>query len=431
MIDIITISEFERHPKIRRILARRDSSDSKITKTVARILQRIRREGDRALRELTYKFDGVRLRKIRIPFAEVERQAQSAPREVRRALRQARRNIEAFHRRQVEKSWLISRGSGVRIGQRLSPIASVGIYVPGGTAAYPSTVLMNAIPAIVAGVKRIAVVTPPQAFAASPSLAAALVELRLKEVYGVGGAQAVAALAYGTEAIAPVDKIVGPGNRYVAAAKRLVFGTVDIDMIAGPSEVVVVADQSADPRLVAADMLAQAEHDTHASALCITSSMELAQRVQAELDIQSRSLERATICKQSLRDFGAVVVTHNLSEAETLVNALAPEHLELHLRRPEPFSRKIKNAGAIFLGPFSPEAVGDYLAGPNHVLPTNGTARFSSPLGVYDFMKRTSIIQYSRDQLKREARAITTLARAEQLTAHARSVEIRLKRKRG
>ena len=249
------------------------------------------------------------------------------------------------------------------------------------------------------------------------------------EVYAVGGAQAVAALAYGTPTIPRVDKIVGPGNRYVAAAKRMVYGTVDIDMIAGPSEVVVVADSTAQARWVAADLLAQAEHDVHASAICITRSNDLARRIQDEVEEQMAWLERSAICRRSIDALGAVIVARSQSQIEMIVNELAPEHLELHLRRPEPFSRRIRNAGAIFLGAYSPEAVGDYFAGPNHVLPTSGTARFSSPLGVYDFIKRTSIIRYSRKRFERDARAIIQLARAEQLTAHARSVEIRLRGK--
>jgi histidinol dehydrogenase len=286
---------------------------------------------------------------------------------------------------------------------------------------------MNAIPAQVAGVDRIAVVTPPRNLEHNPGLAAALVELTLDEVYAVGGAQAVAALAYGTPSIPRVDKIVGPGNRYVAAAKRMVYGTVDIDMIAGPSEVVVVADSAADARWVAADLLAQAEHDVEASAICIALSKALALRIQREVEEQMDALERGAICRRSIDTLGAVIVARSPSQAQMIVNTMAPEHLELHLRRPEPFSRKIRNAGAIFLGAYSPEAVGDYFAGPNHVLPTSGTARFSSPLGVYDFVKRTSIIQYSRERFERDARAIIQLARAEQLTAHARSIESRLK----
>lgn len=426
MIEIVFASHWKQHPKIKKILSRRDTRDPQVTRTVERIIRRVRQEGDAALRDLTRQLDGYAIRAIRIPTSTLERQAGQAPADLRRAIRQAHHHLERFHRRQVEKSWTLPRGFGSQVGQRIAPIGALGLYVPGGTAAYPSTVLMNAVPAEVAGVKRIAVVTPPKTLATHPAIAAALMELGLEEVYGVGGAQAIAALAYGTKTIPRVDKIVGPGNRYVAAAKRSVFGTVDIDMMAGPSEVVVVADHWAESRWVAADLLAQAEHDPQASALCITNSEKLARDVQRELEAQMGSLERRNICRQSISNYGAVIVTHNLAEAETIVNALAPEHLELHLRDAELFSRKIRNAGAIFLGPYSPEAVGDYFAGPNHVLPTSGTARFFSPLGVYDFLKRTSVIQYSRRLLEKEARAIATLARAEQLTAHARSVEMRM-----
>jgi histidinol dehydrogenase len=426
MIEIITSSQFRRHPKVRKILSRRQGVDPGVFRVVESILRRVQRDGDKALRQLTHELDGVRLRSVRIPFSTIKKKAASAPSSLRRVMAQARRNIENFHRRQVERSWSMPRGRGSFVGQRLTPISALGLYVPGGTAAYPSTVLMNAIPARVAGVGRIAVATPPRNLEANPGLAAALVEMNLDEVYAVGGAQAVAALAYGTRSIPRVDKIVGPGNRYVAAAKRMVYGMVDIDMIAGPSEIVVVADSRADARWIAADLLAQAEHDVEASAICVTDSEGMALRIQQEIERQVVDLTRRAICRRSIDALGAVIVTHNLSEAEAIVNELAPEHLELHLRHPEPFSRRIRNAGAIFLGAFSPEAVGDYFAGPNHVLPTSGTARFSSPLGVYDFVKRTSMIQYSRMRLEKDARAITQLARSEQLTAHARSVEIRL-----
>lgn len=426
MIDLVEASQFNQHPRIRKIFSRREVDHSEVFLRVGEIIRRVRKEGDSALRKLTQQFDGVRIRTIRISPSEIEKRAAQTPVDLRQAITKARRNIEDFHRRQIEKSWMSSRGFGAIVGQRINPIGALGLYVPGGTAAYPSTVLMNAIPALVAGVKRIAVVTPPKTFSSSPAIAAALMELGLNEAYRMGGAQAIAALAYGTESIPRVDKIVGPGNRFVATAKRLVFGAVDIDMIAGPSEVVIVADEKANARWVAADLLAQAEHDEYASAICITNSVELARQVQQELEIQMRSLERRSICRRSIDHFGAVIIVRHLAEVEKIVNDLAPEHLELHLSQAELFSRKIKTAGAIFLGPFSPEAVGDYFAGPNHVLPTSGTARFSSPLGVYDFLKRTSIIRYSRKRLQRDCRAILTLARAENLTAHAQSVQLRI-----
>ncbi len=426
MMEIVSAAEFDRHPKIRKILSRRQAGDAKIQRAVEKILHRVRREGDSALRDLTEQLDGVRLRSLRIPAAEIRKQAGRAPRRLRKAIAAARRRIEDFHRNQIEKSWRVELGAGAWVGQRIAPLSSVGIYIPGGTAAYPSTVLMNAVPAQVAGVKRIAAVTPPRTFQSSPAVAAALCELGLDEVYAVGGAQAIAALAYGTRSILKVDKIVGPGNQYVAAAKRMVFGAVDIDMIAGPTEVVIVADERANARWVAADLLAQAEHDPQASAICITNSERLAHLVQQQVEELMWNLERRLICRDSIDAFGVVIVIHNLSEAETLVHRLAPEHLELHLSDAEPFSRKIKNAGAIFIGSYSPEATGDYVAGPNHVLPTNGTGQFSSPLGVYDFVKRTSLIRYSKERLQKDAALVAALARSEQLTAHAQSVEIRM-----
>ncbi|MDD5544180.1 MAG: histidinol dehydrogenase [Acidobacteriia bacterium] len=431
MMEIVDAASFHRHPRIRRILSRREVEDPQVNRVVSNIIAQVRRRGDASLRQWTRKLDGVVLRSIRIPAKEIERQAARASQEVRRAISAARRNIEQFHRQQLETSWKLSNRSGADIGQRIRPITAAGIYVPGGTAAYPSTVLMNAVPARVAGVKRIVVATPPRNLTSNPAVAAALREMQLEEVYGVGGAQAVAALAYGTATIEPVDKIVGPGNRFVSAAKRLVFGQVDIDMVAGPSEVVVVADGSARADFVAADLLAQAEHDGHASAICISNSRALALQVQAEVEAQMRTLERKQVCRASIDRFGAIVVTPNLAAAEEIVNFLAPEHLELHLRDAEIFSKRIKNAGAIFLGSYSPEATGDYFAGPNHVLPTNGSARFSSALGVYDFLKRTSIIRYSQERLKKDAPSILALARAEGLTAHARSVELRIRKGAG
>jgi histidinol dehydrogenase len=347
---------------------------------------------------------------------------------VLKAIREAIRNVRMFHQRQVEASWEITPAAGVRLGQRIRPIERAGLYVPGGTAAYPSSVVMNVVPAQVARVERVVVATPPRTLAENPAVAAALLELEVTEIYSVGGAQAIAALAFGTETIPRVDKITGPGNKYVAAAKKLVFGAVGIDSIAGPSEVVIIADQSARADFIAADLLAQAEHGEDASALLITTSEALAQAVAGEVDLQAESLSRRAIVRQSLADYGAIVLVDDIEEACAIVNELAPEHLEIVASNDEAIAEKVQHAGAIFFGAYTPEAVGDYLAGPNHVLPTCRTARFSSALGVYDFVKRTSMLRYSREQLERSAEKIAALAEAEGLDAHQQSVLIRLEK---
>jgi len=316
---------------------------------------------------------------------------------------------------------------GVRLGQRIRALRSVGLYVPGGTAAYPSTVLMNAIPAQIAGVERIVVTTPYHQFRQNPVIAAVFEELGLQEVYGVGGAQAIAALAYGTKSIARVDKIVGPGNLYVATAKRLLYGVVDIDSIAGPSEVIVVADAAVPAGFVAADLMAQAEHDTQACAIAIVPTKAYARSVQAAAEKSIKTLKRKEVIRKSFKNFGAILVSPDWDQAAQVVNTIAPEHLELLLEEAETFAEKIHSAGAIFFGAYSCETVGDYFAGPNHVLPTAGTARYASPLGVYDFLKKTSLIRYNRKALERNHAAIESFAMAEQLDAHARSVAIRMR----
>jgi histidinol dehydrogenase len=314
------------------------------------------------------------------------------------------------------------------VGQRITAIEKAGLYVPGGSAGYPSSVIMNVVPAQVAGVERIIVATPPRAIEQNPVVAAALVELGITEVYAVGGAQAIAALAFGTETVPAVDKITGPGNRYVAAAKKLVFGVVGIDSIAGPSEIVILADETAQADFIAADLLAQAEHDADASAVLMTTSEKLAQAVAIELGQQLATLPRKAIAEESLARFGALIVVSNLDEAIAIANDVAPEHVEIITADDAGVAAKIKNAGAIFFGPYTPEAVGDYFAGPNHVLPTGGAARFSSALGVYDFVKRTSVLRYSREALADCAETISSLAKAEGLDAHARSATIRVKK---
>ncbi len=409
-----------------RLHARKTAVSGQTVEAVRDILDQVRQGGDKALLRLTEKFDGVRLagRQLRVRPPALRAAAAKADPALVRELEKAIFNIHAYHKHQVQKSWEFT-ARGVTLGQRVLPLDSVGVYVPGGSAAYPSTVLMNVIPAKIARVPRIVAVTPPGTFQKHPIIAAALHELNVHEIYLVGGAQAIAALAFGTESIKPVDKIVGPGNAYVAAAKREVFGQVDVDMIAGPSEVIVLACAESNPRYIAADMLSQAEHDELACALCFTDSASHAVLVTRELELQLESLPRRDIARKSIENFGAVVVTESYFQAAEWINELAPEHLEVFSGIPPSAIGLIRNAGAIFYGDYSPEAVGDYFAGSNHVLPTGGTARFFSPLGVYDFQHRTSVIRYGRKELTRTWRSIDALARAEGLEAHARSVRIR------
>ena len=428
MIEIIRSQEKERlASRLHAIRDRNAPSDEALISEVAAIIRDVRLRGDAALIDYTARFDGVQLRssELRVSEDTLQRSARLVDPFVLESLREAIRNVRSFHEHQRDESWEISPEEGVRLGQRISPIALAGLYVPGGTAAYPSSVVMNVVPAQVAGVRRIVVTTPPRTLADNPVVAAALVELNVAEVYAVGGAQAIAALAYGTETVPRVDKITGPGNKYVAAAKRLVFGAVGIDSIAGPSEVVIIADDTARADFVAADLLAQAEHGEDASAVLLTTSEDLARRTVAEVTRQALSLSRRTIIEQSLAQYGAIVLVADLEEACTMVNDLSPEHLELMTSDDEGAATKIRNAGAIFFGPNSPEAVGDYLAGPNHVLPTGGAARFSSALGVYDFVKRTSLLRYSSEAIAQSVEKIGALAAVEGLDAHARSALIR------
>ncbi len=409
-----------------RLERRRMLTSGEIQKAVRRIVAQVREEGDAALLRLTEQLDRVRMtaRQLRVKPNALRAAAADADPALVRELEKAIFNINAFHKRQLQQSWEFTRRGAV-LGQRALPLDSVGVYVPGGKAAYPSTVLMNVVPAKVAGVPRIAVATPPDTFHKHPIIAAALQELNIREVYLMGGAQAIAALAYGTETIPQVDKIVGPGNAYVAAAKKEVYGDVDIDMIAGPSEVVVLATAESNPRFIAADMLSQAEHDEMASAICFTDSEAHAILVRRELELQLAQLPRREVAGKSLRDFGSIVVTDSYLQAVGWINELAPEHLEIFSSIPQSVIDLIRNAGTIFYGDYCPEAVGDYFAGSNHVLPTGGTARFFSPLGVYDFQRWTSIVRYSQEELARSSKSIVSLARAEGLDAHARSVTIR------
>lgn len=430
MIEIIqhNFSVPAGNPKLQRILNRSNGLNAEIIARADGILNEVQTRGDAALLEFTERFDGVKLtpETLRVPREVIEKLAAQVDDELIAAMREAIHNIRTYHQHQLTKDWEIERENGVRLGQRVSPLAIVGLYVPGGTAAYPSTVMMNAVPAQVAGVARIVVVTPPGKFHETPIIAATLKELGLFEVYTIGGAQAVAALAYGTETIPAVDKIVGPGNQYVAAAKKLVYGAVDIDSIAGPSEIIVVADDTARPDFVAADLLSQAEHSEDAASILITPSETLALAVKEELARQTATLSRRAIIERSLADFGALIVVENIDAACALCSRLAPEHAEVITADSEADALKIHNAGAIFIGAYSPEPVGDYFAGTNHVLPTGGTARFSSALGVYDFLKKTSLIRYTKEELLRTAHSIDRLARAEGFDAHARSATLRV-----
>ena len=410
------------------LAARSVALDAELMKTVTAIVDDVRTRGDAALIDYTARFDKVQLSELRISEEELRRLASGVDERVLEALRLAIRNVREFHKRQVEESWTIEPAPGVRLGQRITPLERVGLYVPGGTAAYPSSVVMNVVPAQVAGVERIVVTTPPQTLVQSPAVAAALLELDVTEVYAVGGAHAIAALAFGTETVPRVDKITGPGNKYVAAAKKLVFGVVGIDSIAGPTEVVVVADESGSAELIAADLLAQAEHGEDASAILITTSESLAENVAVEVEQQMASLPRREIIRESLRDYGAIILVETLDEACGIVNELAPEHVEIITRDDEKIAAQIHHAGAIFFGAYTPEAVGDYVAGPNHVLPTGRTARFSSALGVYDFVKRTSLLQYSKAAFSSVAENVSVLAQSEGLEAHAKSALIRVRR---
>ena len=410
---------------VQRLAARSVALDAELMSVVASITDDVRARGDEALFEYTARFDNVVLKQLRIGEDELRRCAAGADESVRRALREAIENVRAFHERQVEKSWTISPRQGVQLGQRITPLERVGLYVPGGTAAYPSSVVMNVVPAQVAGVERIVVTTPPRTLSEKPAVAAALLELNISEVYAVGGAQAIAALAFGTETVPSVDKITGPGNKYVAAAKKLMFGVVGIDSIAGPTEVVIVADETARAQFIAADLLAQAEHGEDASAVLITTDESLARRVAEEVERQAQSLPRREIVRSSLKHYGAIVVVESLNEACDLVNELAPEHVEIVTKDDESIADKIRHAGAIFFGGYTPEAVGDYLAGPNHVLPTSRTARFSSALGVYDFVKRTSLLRYSKEAFSKVADSVNVLAESEGLAGHATSALIR------
>jgi len=415
------------------LLGAKRENDVDVNATVAQVLADVRARGDAAVIEYTAKFDRLELTAdtLRIPRETIASEAATVSGELRAALRTAAERIRAYHARQMPEGFDYTDAQGVRLGSRWTAVEAAGLYVPGGTAAYPSSVLMNAIPAKVAGVDRLVMVVPTPDGKLNPLVLAAAEEAGVDEIYRIGGAQAVAALAYGTETIKPVDKIVGPGNAFVAAAKRQVFGTVGIDMIAGPSEILVVADGDNDPSWIAADLLSQAEHDTAAQSILITDDADFGARVKAAVDSQLATLPRADIAREAWDTHGAVIVVDDLVQAADLANRIAAEHLELAVADPEALAAKIRNAGAIFLGRYTPEAVGDYVGGPNHVLPTARSARFSSGLGVLDFMKRTSLLGCSPAALREIGPAAVALAEAEGLTAHGLSVALRLNMPRG
>lgn len=405
---------------------RAENISPEIMNTVAAVIADIRKRGDEALFEYTEKFDKVKLTSVYLSEAEKDALIAKVPEELKKAIDEAAENIRAFHARQLQNSWM-TNSDGKVMGQIVRPLEKVGLYVPGGTAAYPSSVLMNGIPAKVAGVDKITIVTPPKKEGINPAVVYAAKVAGITDIMQIGGAQAVAALAYGTESVERVDKIVGPGNIFVAMAKKLVFGAVDIDMIAGPSEVLVIADDRARADYVAADLMSQAEHDPMAASILITTSHKLAKDVITEIEKQKETLERSEIIDKSLDSFGSIVIVDNLREAVELSNKIAPEHLELSVENPFELLSLVKNAGSIFLGDNSPEPLGDYFAGPNHVLPTNGTARFSSALGVDSFIKKSSYLYYSEEALTKVGEKIITFANAEGLSAHANSIKQRMK----
>ena len=400
-----------------------------VSLVVAEIIEKVKKEGDKAIFELCEKFDKAKLNTLKVSKEEIETAYNKVEKEFIKTLEYASKNIYEFHSKQKRNGFEIKRENGVIVGQKVTPIERAGIYVPGGTASYPSTVLMDSIPAIVAGCSRVVMVTPPNKDGEiNPYILASAKIAGVTEIYKVGGAQAIAGLAYGTESIPKVDKIVGPGNAFVAEAKKQVFGEVSIDMIAGPSEILVVADNKSNPRFVASDLLSQAEHDKMASAVLVTNDIDFAKKVQQEIEVQLDSLERKDIARSSIDDYGKIIVTSSIERAIEVSNLIAPEHLELCLDNPFSYLDKIKHAGSVFLGRYTPEAVGDYLAGSNHTLPTSGTARFSSPLSVDDFIKKTQYVYYDENSLSQVADKIDLFAKKEGLTAHAKSATIRFEK---
>lgn len=427
MLPITKVDGVSEIELINKLKLRSGEIDKKVNLAVSEIIDNVRANGDNAVLEYTIKFDGKAPEQIEVSKEEIKNSIDICDKDFITALRNSAQNIIDFHERQKQQSWLDAQENGVILGQRVRGLKRVGIYVPGGTAAYPSSVLMNAIPAKIAGVEEIIMVTPPTKDGkANPNILAAAEIAGVDRVFLVGGAQAVAALAFGTQTIPRVDKIVGPGNIFVATAKKQLYGTVDIDMIAGPSEILVVADETANPVFLAADLLSQAEHDELASSILLTTCEDIAKNTVVELEKQLEKLPRKEIAKKSLEDFGAIIVCKDIDNAVDFANELAPEHLEMCVKNPLEYIGRIDNAGSVFLGDYSPEPLGDYYAGPNHVLPTSGTARFFSPLSVDSFVKKSSFIYYTKDALCSAGNDIIKFAQTEGLDAHANSVRVRM-----
>ncbi|HTG01998.1 MAG TPA: histidinol dehydrogenase [Nitrospirota bacterium] len=427
-MKIIDSQHKDVNAELKRIINRGETATEEVAAAVKDVVERVRKEGDPAVIEYTEKFDKVKLtlKDMRVSADEIQGAYAAVDQKTVDALKLAARNIRAFHEKQKITSWVSPEADGVILGQLARPIRSAGVYVPGGKACYPSSVLMNVIPANVAGVEQLVMCSPAPGGVLNPSILVAADIAGVRDIFRIGGAQAIAAMAYGTATIPKVDKIVGPGNIYVATAKRAVFGQVDIDMIAGPSEILVIADGSANPAFVASDLLSQAEHDELASSILVTASSDLAGRVDAEVDRQLANLSRREIARKALDRFGAIILTKDLREAADIANSIAPEHLELAVENPFELLARIRNAGAIFLGHYTPESVGDYIAGPNHVLPTGGTARFFSPLSTDSFMKKSSLIFYTREGLDKVAESVMQIADVEGLEAHGNTIRVRV-----
>ena len=426
MIKTVKADGKAEYEYLKKVRERSTETDRDVTAVVTDIIDNVRKNGDKAVREYTVKFDGKAPECFEVSREEIEKSVSECDSEFIGILERAAANIRDFHARQLQQSWLTTKDNGVIMGQRVRGLARVGLYVPGGTAAYPSSVLMNAIPAKIAGVGELIMVTPPMKDGKpNPNIMAAAYVAGVDRVFLMGGAQAVAALAYGTESVPKVDKIVGPGNIFVATAKKLVYGTVDIDMIAGPSEILVLADESANPKFLAADLMSQAEHDRLASAILVTPSQRIAEETAAEIERQIQTLSRKEIIVESLTNYGAIIVCDDIDKAVETANDLAPEHLEVCCENPMEYVGKLDNAGSVFLGNYSPEPLGDYFAGPNHVLPTSGTARFFSPLSVDSFIKKSSFIYYTESALRADKEDIERFAKTEGLTAHANSITVR------
>ena len=430
MITTVIANGKDEYSFIESLKARSVSGAKDVSGIVSEIINNVHVNGDKAVYEYTEKFDGKAPEKVEISLDEIDSIIAGCDKELLKTMEKAAENIRDFHSRQVQQSWLTTKENGVIMGQRVRGLERVGLYVPGGTAAYPSSVLMNAIPAKLAGCREIVMTTPPSKDGKpNPDIIAAAKIAGVDRIFLMGGAQAVAALAYGTEQVPKVDKIVGPGNIFVATAKKLLYGVVDIDMIAGPSEILIIADKSANPKFLAADLMSQAEHDRLASAILLTDCPELADSVKSELERQCAALERKEIIEESLKNYGAIIVCSDMKQAVEFANELAPEHLEVCCENPMEYVGKLDNAGSVFLGNYSPEPLGDYFAGPNHVLPTSGTARFFSPLSVDSFVKKSSFIYYTEDALRADHVDIERFAEAEGLTAHANSIKVRFEEK--